>query len=159
MLPIPRILFATICLNYAFSQNIKVQHDEWFEKVKKDSFEIYVDVINEQSLIIQRNKDKEVQLIGYYRRSDVDSICTELTYPPFFTSAAYFEFKNGKITRFISEKTDEYFVIIDEDGDEQVYMFYRGQDDIFGLVFYARDNEVTKIVLANPEKNWRRSEK
>ena len=150
------IVFLSNFWQLAFSQSFKVDHDDWFQKIKKDGFEIYVDTTNKQSLIVQRNNKKEIQLIGFYRRTDVDSICSELTYPPILRSAAYFAFENGKITRFISEKTDEYFVIIDENEDEQTYIFYRGKNDIFGLVLYARKNEVTKIILANPEQNWQR---
>lgn len=150
------VLMLLFVHSYAVGQNITVKTDSFFKKIKKDRFEAYVDITNEQSLIIQRDENNKLYLIGLYGRTDVDSICSELTYPTILSDASYFFFKNGKISRFVSEKTDEYFVIIDDDGKNSTYHFYRGKNDIYGLVLYARNRKVTKIILSNPEQNNRR---
>ncbi|XOV65881.1 MAG: hypothetical protein ACFHU9_09615 [Fluviicola sp.] len=149
------ILFFLFQSAHSFSQ-FRVKYDDYFQRIEVEGFEVYVDSTNHQTLVIQRNDNKQPRLIALYRRIDADSICSELTYPPVFSNAAYFFFEERKISRFVSDKNDEYFVIIDTKGPESVYRFYRGQEDIFGLVLYVKHQKVTKIVLGNPEQNFQR---
>lgn len=142
------VLILVAVNNYGLSQNIETIIQDGLIEGSCKNYKTFVDSINQCTVIIRLDEKEKVNMVGLFPSMKADSICEELSTENYI-EGSYFFIKNKKVMRFISERSTNYFIVIDKMNRNEYYSFLKGKNQIYGLTLEAKKGRLKKLFIGS----------